>query len=80
MFGCLFFAAIGLHGVHPSFLIREVFLLLLLTSGVVVFKFTLTVIVLVAFFRYPWRTASIVSIGLSQISEFVFVLASRAKG
>jgi predicted Kef-type K+ transport protein len=80
VFSCLFFAAIGLHGVHPSLIMREAGLLLLLTIGTVIFKYCLTCIIMMTVFRYDFKTASIISIGLSQISEFVFVLASRAKG
>jgi len=80
VFSCLFFAAIGLHGVHPSLLVREAGVLLLLTVVTVVFKFGVTCLIMMLVFRYDWRTASIISIGLSQISEFVFVLGSRAKG
>ncbi|RUS26494.1 Sodium/hydrogen exchanger family-domain-containing protein [Jimgerdemannia flammicorona] len=77
LFSCLFFASIGLH-VYPGFLASEAVLLLTLTAGVVGFKYIITSIVLVLF-RFDLAKSSQMAIGLAQISEFGFVLASRAK-
>src|SRR4051794_11046528 len=77
MFSCLFFACIGLH-IYPSFLISEGPLLFTLTAGVVGFKF-ITGTITLTLWDYNLRRASMMAIGLSQISEFTFVLGSKAK-
>jgi Kef-type K+ transport system membrane component KefB len=79
VFAALFFASIGLH-IYPSFLIKEGLLLLTLTSVVLIAKILLTFVIIVFFFRLKARTALIIGVGLGQISEFTFVLASKAKG
>ncbi|KAI7870860.1 Sodium/hydrogen exchanger family-domain-containing protein [Spinellus fusiger] len=76
-FACLFFASIGLH-IYPTFLASEAMLLLLLAAGVVGFKYVVTLIVLIAF-KLDIHKASVMALALAQISEFGFVLASRAK-
>ncbi|KAI8924985.1 Sodium/hydrogen exchanger family-domain-containing protein [Entophlyctis helioformis] len=78
MFAALFFASIGLH-IYPSFLLSTGALLVALTALVVVFKAMLTMLMLKVAFRYSWSSSFTVGIGLSQISEFTFVLASKAK-
>lgn len=77
VFACLFFASIGLH-VYPSFLVSEAMLLLTLTAAVIGFKYVIISVVLVLF-KIDLQKSSIMAIGLAQISEFSFVLASRAK-
>lgn len=77
LFACLFFASIGLH-IYPSFLASEALLLVTLAAAVVGFKYTTTLGVL-TFFKLDLRKSSIMAIALAQISEFAFVLASRAK-
>lgn len=77
LFACLFFASIGLH-VYPSFLASEAMLLLTLAAGVIGFKYMTTSVVLM-FLKLDLRTSSTMAIALAQISEFGFVLASRAK-
>ncbi|KAI8078895.1 Sodium/hydrogen exchanger family-domain-containing protein, partial [Halteromyces radiatus] len=77
LFACLFFASIGLH-IYPSFLASELILLLILTTMVMGFKYLVTMSVLFSF-KFDMHTCSTMSVALSQISEFVFVLASRAK-
>jgi Kef-type K+ transport system membrane component KefB len=77
VFACLFFASIGLH-VYPSFLVSEAMLLVTLTAAVIGFKYVITSVVLVLF-KIDLKKSSIMAIGLAQISEFSFVLASRAK-
>ncbi|KAI9278575.1 Sodium/hydrogen exchanger family-domain-containing protein [Phascolomyces articulosus] len=77
LFACLFFASIGLH-VYPSFLASEAVLLLTLAGGVIGFKYIATSVILV-FLKLDLRKSSTMAIALAQISEFGFVLASRAK-
>ncbi|CAG8710120.1 18747_t:CDS:2, partial [Acaulospora morrowiae] len=77
VFSCLFFASIGLH-VYPSFLVNEGSLLFILTLGAIGFKFLSSSVTLMTFGHTSQRAVTM-AIGMSQISEFVFVLASRAK-
>ncbi|KAI8369162.1 Sodium/hydrogen exchanger family-domain-containing protein [Choanephora cucurbitarum] len=77
LFASLFFAAIGLH-VYPSFLASEVMVLLTLAGGVIGFKYIAACIILYLF-RFDLHKSSVMAVALSQISEFGFVLASRAK-
>ncbi|KAI8144716.1 Sodium/hydrogen exchanger family-domain-containing protein [Fennellomyces sp. T-0311] len=77
LFACLFFASIGLH-VYPSFLASEAILLLTLAGSVIGFKYIATSVILV-FLKLDLRKSSTMAIALAQISEFAFVLASRAK-
>ncbi|KAI8812855.1 Sodium/hydrogen exchanger family-domain-containing protein [Cladochytrium replicatum] len=78
VFAAMFFASIGLH-IYPSFFLNEGVLLLLLAAAAVAFKYANTIVVMMGVFRYDMRTASLISTGLAQISEFTFVIASRAK-
>ncbi|KAI3660143.1 hypothetical protein MP638_002540 [Amoeboaphelidium occidentale] len=78
VFACLFFAAIGFH-IYPSFLLGQAPLLLALTIGLMSFKAIVTFIVLRYGVRFTALNSAIVSLGLSQISEFAFVMCSRAK-
>ncbi|KAG0167931.1 Transmembrane and coiled-coil domains-containing protein 3 [Apophysomyces sp. BC1034] len=77
LFACLFFASIGLH-VYPSFLASEAVLLFTLAAAVIGFKYVVTSIVLV-FFKIDLKKSSTMAVALAQISEFGFILASRAK-
>lgn len=77
MFACLFFASIGLH-IYPSFLASEAMLLLTLAGGVIGFKYIATCIILYLF-KFDIHKSSTMAIALAQVSEFGFVLASRAK-
>ncbi|KAG8452136.1 hypothetical protein GDO86_004070 [Hymenochirus boettgeri] len=73
----IFFASIGLH-VFPTFVVYELTILLFLTLSVVIMKFVLAVVVLSVILpksNIKW----IVSAGLAQVSEFSFVLGSRAR-
>ncbi|XP_064638404.1 transmembrane and coiled-coil domain-containing protein 3-like isoform X2 [Lineus longissimus] len=77
--GCLFFASIGLH-VFPTFLAFEITILTTFTLAIVGFKFFSNVAVL--HFLLPKHSRPvkwIVSAGLAQVSEFSFVLGSRAR-
>ncbi|TRY92744.1 hypothetical protein DNTS_024830 [Danionella cerebrum] len=75
----IFFASIGLH-VFPTFVLYELTILLVLTFSLVLMKFMMAVLVLsvllpVGFLHLRW----VVSAGLAQVSEFSFVLGSRAR-
>ncbi|XP_030057358.1 solute carrier family 9 member D1 [Microcaecilia unicolor] len=75
----IFFASIGLH-VFPTFVIYELTILLFLTLLVVLMKFVLAVIVLSLILPKSSQYIKwIVSAGLAQVSEFSFVLGSRAR-
>lgn len=75
----IFFASIGLH-VFPTFVIYELGVLVVLTLSVVVTKFALAVLVLSLILpKSSQHIKWIVSAGLAQVSEFSFVLGSRAR-
>ncbi|WP_013322893.1 cation:proton antiporter [Gloeothece verrucosa] len=73
----LFFAAIGML-IDPLFLWNHLELILGLVALVFVGKF-LIITPLVALFRYPLKTSLIAGLGLAQIGEFSFVLASEGQ-
>lgn len=77
IFATLFFASIGML-IDPVFLWNNWSLILGLVGLVLVGKF-LIVTPLVKAFRYPLKTALIVGLGLAQIGEFSFVLASEGQ-
>ena len=77
IFASLFFAAIGML-IDPVFLWKNLELILVLVALVFVGKF-LIITPLVKLFRYPLKTALIVGLGLAQIGEFSFVLASEGQ-
>jgi monovalent cation:H+ antiporter-2, CPA2 family len=77
IFATLFFAAIGML-IDPIFLWNNLELILGLVALVLVGKF-LIITPLVKAFRYPLKTALIVGLGLAQIGEFSFVLASKGQ-
>ncbi|KAM5182055.1 transmembrane and coiled-coil domain-containing protein 3 [Mantella aurantiaca] len=75
----IFFASIGLH-VFPTFVIYELTILLSLTLTLVLMKFILAVLVLSLILPKSSQYIKwIVSSGLAQVSEFSFVLGSRAR-
>ncbi|XP_019935672.1 transmembrane and coiled-coil domain-containing protein 3 [Paralichthys olivaceus] len=75
----IFFASIGLH-VFPTFVLYELTILLVLTFTLVIMKFVMAVLVLSAILPPGSRHIRwIVSAGLAQVSEFSFVLSSRAR-
>ncbi|KAG9492266.1 hypothetical protein GDO78_000664 [Eleutherodactylus coqui] len=75
----IFFASIGLH-VFPTFVIYELTILLSLTLTLVIMKFILAVLVLSLILPKSSQYIKwIVSAGLAQVSEFSFVLGSRAR-
>ncbi|AFY36301.1 cation:proton antiporter [Calothrix sp. PCC 7507] len=77
IFASLFFAAIGML-IDPVFLWNNLELILALVALVFVGKF-LIITPLVKLFRYPLKTALIAGLGLAQIGEFSFVLASEGQ-
>ena len=77
IFASLFFAAIGML-IDPVFIWNNLELILGLVTIVFIGKF-LIVTPLVRAFRYPLKTSLIVGLGLSQIGEFSFVLASKGQ-
>jgi monovalent cation:H+ antiporter-2, CPA2 family len=77
VFAALFFAAIGML-IDPLFLWDNLDLILGLVSIVFVGKF-LIITPLVRLFGYPLQTALIAGLGLAQIGEFSFVLASEGR-
>ena len=77
IFASLFFAAIGML-IDPGFIWSNLELILGLVALVFVGKF-LIVTPLVRAFRYSLKTALIAGLGLAQIGEFSFVLASRGQ-
>lgn len=77
IFASLFFAAIGML-IDPGFIWNNLELILGLVTLVLIGKF-LIVAPLVRVFRYPLKTALIAGLGLAQIGEFSFVLASKGQ-
>jgi monovalent cation:H+ antiporter-2, CPA2 family len=77
IFAALFFAAIGML-IDPVFLWQNWELILGLVTIVLFGKF-LIVAPLVRLFGYPLKTALISGLGLAQIGEFSFVLASEGR-
>ena len=77
IFATLFFAAIGML-IDPIFLWNNLELILGLVALVLVGKFMI-ITPLVRLFGYPLKTALITGLGLAQIGEFSFVLASEGQ-
>uniref|UniRef100_G1TW92 Transmembrane and coiled-coil domains 3 n=1 Tax=Oryctolagus cuniculus TaxID=9986 RepID=G1TW92_RABIT len=75
----IFFASIGLH-VFPTFVVYELAVVAFLTLSVVAMKFLLAALVLSLILPKSSQYIKwIVSAGLAQVSEFSFVLGSRAR-
>jgi monovalent cation:H+ antiporter-2, CPA2 family len=77
IFAALFFATVGIL-IDPVFLWQNLELILGLVALVLLGKF-LIVTPIVMLFRYPLKTAITVGLGLAQIGEFSFVLASEGR-
>jgi CPA2 family monovalent cation:H+ antiporter-2 len=77
IFASLFFAAVGML-IDPGFIWANLELILGLVTLVFIGKF-LIITPLVKTFRYSLRTALIAGLGLAQIGEFSFVLASKGQ-
>lgn len=78
IFAALFFVAVGML-IDPVFLWQHLELIIGLMVLIVVGK-TLIIIPIVKLFGYSWRTSIITGLGLAQIGEFSFVLASAGQG
>eukprot|EP01135_Chromosphaera_perkinsii_P008738 Nk52_evm71s1444 gene=Nk52_evmTU71s1444 len=78
IFSCFFFFSVGSH-IYPSFLFREMYLLISVSIAVMFVKFSFTILCLRLGFRMSKNPAMLVAGGIAQVSEFAFVLASRAK-
>ncbi len=76
-FVALFFVTIGIL-IDPRVIIDNLPLLVTIIGLIVVGKLVIWTIV-VGLFGYPWATAFLVGIGLTQIGEFSFVLVQVAK-
>lgn len=75
----IFFASIGLH-VFPTFVLYELSILVVLTLFVVLMKFALAALVLSLLLPTTSQHIKwVVAAGLAQVSEFSFVLGSRAR-
>eukprot|EP01064_Diplonema_japonicum_P020991 TRINITY_DN3053_c1_g6_i1.p1 TRINITY_DN3053_c1_g6~~TRINITY_DN3053_c1_g6_i1.p1 ORF type:complete len:736 (+),score=102.93 TRINITY_DN3053_c1_g6_i1:62-2209(+) len=77
-FGALFFASIGIH-ISTSFLLREAGTLCVITFSVVSIKWLVGFLIFRFCFGLPNVNASLVGLGLSQMSEFSFVIAAHGK-
>ncbi len=77
IFAALFFVAVGML-IDPIFLWQHLELILGLVCLVVIGK-TLLIIPIVRLFGYPLKTSIIAGLGLAQIGEFSFVLASAGQ-
>ncbi len=77
IFASLFFASVGML-IDPLFLWNHLELILGLVALVFIGKFSI-VAPLVRFFGYSVKTALIAGLGLAQIGEFSFVLASEGQ-
>jgi len=76
-FVALFFVTMGAL-VNPRILIARPGLLLVIVAMTVAGKFVIWGVV-VWLFRYPWKTALLVGLGLTQIGEFSYVLVQVAR-
>ena len=77
VFSSLFFASIGLF-IYPSFLMNKWFVLASMSTFVILFKIFSTLLVMKAS-GLNWIRSLKIAVGLAQVSEFSFILASRAK-
>ena len=77
IFAALFFVAVGML-IDPLFLWQHLELIIGLMLLIVAGK-TLIIIPIVKLFGYSWRTSIITGLGLAQIGEFSFVLASAGQ-
>lgn len=76
-FAVLFFVSVGML-FDPSFILSDP-VLLFAGLGIVLIGKPLAAIIIVAIIGYPIRTAMTVAVGLAQIGEFSFILATLAK-
>jgi CPA2 family monovalent cation:H+ antiporter-2 len=78
IFTSFFFVSIGML-LDVGFVLRQPWLILLITAGVLVAK-SIIVSVTSLLLGFPLRTAIISGLGLSQVGEFAFILASVGSG
>jgi CPA2 family monovalent cation:H+ antiporter-2 len=77
VFVALFFVTVGAL-INPRVLLSEPWLLGVIVLMIVAGKFLIWTLI-VWLFRYPFRTALMVAVGLTQIGEFSFVLLQVAR-
>lgn len=77
VFVALFFVTVGAL-INPRALIANPLLLATIVAMVIVGKFASWTLI-VRLFRYQWRTAILVGVGLTQIGEFSYVLVQVAR-
>lgn len=75
-FAVLFFVSVGML-FNPLVLIEQP-LHVLLTAGIIIVGKSIAAFGIILLFRYPLKTAMVVSAGLAQIGEFSFILAGLA--
>lgn len=73
LFSIVFFVSLGMF-LNPYLLISKIGIILLISLGVILFKF-LVVVFLVLYLGYHTKTALIVGLGLTQVGEFAFILS-----
>eukprot|EP00056_Hartaetosiga_gracilis_P007879 m.113342 g.113342 ORF g.113342 m.113342 type:complete len:793 (-) comp12798_c1_seq10:13-2391(-) len=80
LFLAVFFSSVGMH-VYPTFLLNNAWLLITLLLCTVVVKYISATLALHWVMRpsVPWKDAHVIGVGLSQVSEFAFVLAGRGR-
>jgi CPA2 family monovalent cation:H+ antiporter-2 len=76
-FAVLFFVSIGM--LFNPWKLHEDWLMILVTSLVIIVGKPIAALIVVRLLRYPFRAAIAVSIALAQIGEFSFVLARLSK-
>lgn len=74
IFSILFFVSLGMF-LTPKFLMINLLQILGLSLGVILLKF-LIILILIFYLGYHAKTGILVSLGLVQVGEFAFVLAS----
>jgi len=73
LFSIVFFVSLGMF-LNPYLLVSKIGLILLISLGVILFKF-LVVVFLTLYLGYHTKTALIVGLGLTQVGEFAFILS-----
>ena len=73
-FAVLFFVSVGM--LFNPYVIIEQPIHVLLTAGIIIVGKSIAAFGIILLFRYPLKTAMIVSAGLAQIGEFSFILAA----
>ncbi len=73
-FAVLFFVSVGM--LFNPHVILEQPLHVLITTGIIIVGKSIAAFLIILLFRYPLKTAMIVSAGLAQIGEFSFILAA----